>query len=372
MVDVIGNIYDAALDEKLWPDISPAVAAALDAPSASLQLRDVHNGVVDRLSMTKNYDAKAIASYLSYYWQHDPWVEGARKFDLSTVLVNKDLVDESRLINSEFYHQYARPLGVFYLVGARFPVGNGEHGVIGIHRPWNGRAFDDADKVLVSSILPHLQRALQIRGRLLTPMIEHQAAREALDRTATATLVMSRDGRVLLADRKAEELFRDADPIRSVGDRLAVSSRGSSDRLSALIRSAADTAAGRGASPGGMLVLERFDRLPLTVLVAPFRPARDGLGASLPAAILFIRDPEALSPGGEALQALFGLTPAEATAAGALADGKSVEEIATSLGVSLHTVRTHVKSVLAKTNTNRQSQLVGLLLRSVAVMTPSK
>jgi DNA-binding CsgD family transcriptional regulator len=372
VVDVIGNIYDAALDEKLWSHISPAVAAALDATSASLQLRDVHNGVVDRLSMTKNYDAKAIAAYLAHYWQHDPWIEGALKFDPSTVLVNKDLVDESRLINSEFYNEYARPLGVFYLVGARFPVGNGEHGVIGIHRPSNGPAFDDPDKVLVSSILPHLQRALQIRRRLLTPRIENQAAHEALDRTATATLVMSRDGRILLADRKAEELFRDADAIRSVGDRLAVPCRGASDRLSALIRGAADTAAGCGTSPGGMLVLERFDRLPLTALVAPLRPARDGLGASLPAAILFIRDPEARCPGGEALQALFGLTPAEATIASSLADGKSVAEIATSLGVSLNTVRTHVKSVLAKTSTNRQSQLVGILLRSVAVMTPSK
>jgi DNA-binding CsgD family transcriptional regulator len=139
-----------------------------------------------------------------------------------------------------------------------------------------------------------------------------------------------------------------------------------------LIRDAADTAAGHGSSPGGMLVLERFDRLPLTALVAPFRAAGDGFGAKFPAAILFIRDPEALSPAGLAIRLLFGLTPAEATVASALADGKSVEEIAMSVGVTLNTVRTHVKTILVKTNTNRQSQLVGLLLRSVAVMTAAE
>ncbi len=372
MLDIVGNIYDAALDEKLWAGISPAIALMFGAPSTQLQLRDTRTGAIDRLSMTKNYDAKAIALYLSYYWQHDPWVNGALKFDPSTVVANKDYIDESRLINSEFYHDYARHYGVFHVVGAVFPVGPGELGAFGVHRPQNAQGFDEPDKALVAGFLPHLQRALQIRRRLLTPTIEHRAAHEALDRTVTATLVVSRDGHILFANRKAEQLFREADAIRSVGNRLAVVDRSAGDRLARLIRGAADTAACRGASPGGVLALERFDRLPLTVLVAPFRPARDGLGARLPAAILFIRDSEALNLAGKALQALFGLTPAEATFASALANGKSVEEIATSVGVTLNTARTHVKSVLAKTGTSRQSQLVGLLLRSVAVMTAAE
>jgi len=366
---LIGSIYDAVGDEKLWADISPAIAAICDAPSAQLQLRDVRTGFVGRVSMTKNYDAKSIASYASYYWQYDPWVNGGRKFGLSTVLANKDFIDEADLINSEIYQEYARPLGIFYLVGALFPIGDGEVGAIGIHRPRNASAFDEPDKALVSSFLPHLQRALQIRHQLLTPTIEEQAGREALDRTATAMLVIGRDGHILLANRNAEKLIREADAIHSVGNRLAATGRGANSRLSGLIRDAADTAAGRGCSAGGMLVLERSDRLPLTALVAPFRPGQDGFGVSLPAAILFIRDPEAQSPARDALQALFGLTPAEARVASALADGQSLQEIATSVNVTLNTVRTQVKSILAKTDTIRQSQLVGLLLRSVAVMT---
>jgi pimeloyl-ACP methyl ester carboxylesterase len=34
------------------------------------QLRDTQVDVINRLSMTKNYDAMAIASYVSYYWQY--------------------------------------------------------------------------------------------------------------------------------------------------------------------------------------------------------------------------------------------------------------------------------------------------------------
>jgi DNA-binding CsgD family transcriptional regulator len=55
------------------------------------------------------------------------------------------------------------------------------------------------------------------------------------------------------------------------------------------------------------------------------------------------------APPGELVQSLFDLTPAEARVARSLATGKTVEAIATEGSVSLNTVRTHVRHVLAKT-----------------------
>lgn len=372
LLDLIGKIYDAALDEKLWATVSPAIAAAFDAPSAALQLRDTHTGAVNLLSLTENYDAKSMASYEAYFGEKDPWVLGALRVNMATAVTTQDLMDPKELLNSEFYHDWCRPLGLFNLVGALLPVDRGEFAGLGIIRPLAGERFEELDKALVAQFLPHLQRALQIRRRLVIPSVEGQAARETLDRTATATVVVSRDGHILLANRKAEQLFREADAIRSVGNRLAAVGRRAAERLSRLIHDATDTAAGGGNSSGGMLAVDRPDRLPLTVLVVPFRPAQNGIGAPLPAAILFIRDPEMLTAAALALQGLFGLTQAEAVVASALADGKSVNEIGTASGISLNTARTHVKNIFAKTGTNRQSQLVALLLRSVAVLTAAE
>jgi hypothetical protein len=75
-------------------------------------------------------------------------------------------------------------------------------------------------------------------------------------------------------------------------DRGSSRRRAAADRLIAPVRSAVDTATGAGTAPGGAMAIDRGDHLPLTVLVAPFRPARDGFGAALPAAIVFVRDPE--------------------------------------------------------------------------------
>jgi DNA-binding CsgD family transcriptional regulator len=58
---------------------------------------------------------------------------------------------------------------------------------------------------------------------------------------------------------------------------------------------------------------------------------------------------------------LFDLTPAEARVARSIASGKTIESIATDGGVSRETVRSHVRSVLAKTGCDRQAEIVALL-----------
>ncbi len=58
---------------------------------------------------------------------------------------------------------------------------------------------------------------------------------------------------------------------------------------------------------------------------------------------------------------LFDLTRAEARVAQEITIGRSVEEVAASMGTTVATVRTQLKSVYRKTGVNRQSQLVALL-----------
>ena len=58
----------------------------------------------------------------------------------------------------------------------------------------------------------------------------------------------------------------------------------------------------------------------------------------------------------------YGLTPAEARVAVLLASGFSLDEIVERLGIGANTVRTHLKSIFAKTDTRRQGELIRLLL----------
>ena len=64
---------------------------------------------------------------------------------------------------------------------------------------------------------------------------------------------------------------------------------------------------------------------------------------------------------GDLLNGLFDLSPSEIRAANGLLEGKTIETIATELGLSRETIRSQVKGVLAKTGTTRQSDLISLL-----------
>lgn len=109
------------------------------------------------------------------------------------------------------------------------------------------------------------------------------------------------------------------------------------------------------------LALARDGRPALTLLAEPL--PTDGLAWVR----LMLRDPELEVPDPRLLQSLFGFTPAEAVVAAGLAQGLDSAELARSLGVQPNTVQSHIKRVLVKSGARRQSRLVSLVLRSVAM-----
>jgi DNA-binding CsgD family transcriptional regulator len=122
---------------------------------------------------------------------------------------------------------------------------------------------------------------------------------------------------------------------------------------------------------GGMLRVTRRTQPPLAVLVAPLPTRLHPAPALAPSlALVLITDP-ADSPilAAQALQQLFGLTAAEAGVALALVAGRSAEEIAAERGVSVPTVRTQIRQLLAKTGALHLRDLVRLLA-GLPVVTP--
>jgi DNA-binding CsgD family transcriptional regulator len=366
---LIGQVYDAALDEALWTALAPKIAQSFGSSSAAVLIQSKSKGKPQFLSRTSNLTAPLMAEYEAYYWQHDVWASRAAELGMSRVFASKDLVSDASLERTEFCQDWLRRTGNFYLLGSVFPIAGDDIAVLGIHRERALGGYRENDKGPVAMFLAHLRRALQIRRQLAASSIERSASLDALERTGIATIVVGCGGQILYANRRAESILREGDAIHAIGGRLAVRGQSVNGRLACLIDEAVKTASGQGTSAGGALSVEREDRLPITMLVAPFRPARNALGASSPSAIVFIRDPEQPMPSSQALRGLFGLTAAEANIAAALGEGLSLDSIAASQHVSLNTARTHLKNILAKTGTRRQAELVALLLRSVASMT---
>jgi DNA-binding CsgD family transcriptional regulator len=227
--------------------------------------------------------------------------------------------------------------------------------VLSIERAWqNGpiprEAVDSLDR-----LRPHLARSALISARLAFERAG--TAVDALARLGFAAASISKTGRVLLANAQFEA--EDGGWTLRGGDRIAVED----DRAEALL---ADALARLGTSSGVRSIPLRVSKAKVDAVmhVVPIRGAAHDLFASTSAIVVITRSSGA-SGGPALMQSLFDLTPTEAAIARRLSQGETADQIAQATQKSILTIRTQLKSVLAKTGTRRQSELVHLLTRLV-------
>lgn len=109
---------------------------------------------------------------------------------------------------------------------------------------------------------------------------------------------------------------------------------------------------------------------PLSVIVAPVRNVTVGLGKQ-PCAILFVSDPDqTVELPTDLLQRCYGLTAAEARLTMILLEGHSLKEAAELCDVTKNTAKSQLKNVFAKTQVQRQAELIRLLLNNACVVRP--
>jgi len=165
--------------------------------------------------------------------------------------------------------------------------------------------------------------------------------------------------KVLSVNSVAVSLLGEGLAIR--GERLVALDRTSDGQLTALIGLAA--AADARAGVLGSVAIRRPSKLPLVArtmwIEATIQPAFDGATR-----LLIVSDPELrAAPPADLVYQLFELTPMELQVAIAIARGNKLAGIAADEGIKVGTVRSHLKSVFAKTNTRSQAELAALLAR---------
>lgn len=185
-----------------------------------------------------------------------------------------------------------------------------------------------------------------------------RCAVEALGLIGLPAGVLAARGRLLSANRLFGELVHGVADCR--GERPVFSDR-PTDTLFAAALIELGTARRAGAVRS-VPMRARGERPPMILrLISLCAGGEDLFGASSILVVTRVTPPAA--PPAELLQGLFDLTPAEARVASGIGDGRTVEDITESLGLSRETVRSQLKAVLGKTGLGRQADLAVLLAR---------
>ena len=315
-----------------------------------------------------NCDPAAIDSYARHYAAISPWLAYPFVHPVGVLLTTEDVIPYADLLKTEYYQGFCRPWG--YDLALRLTVlqdGARSMEVIAV-----GQRDDlERDRHIVGRLrhlAPHLLRVAQLSRQLAELQTRTVTTEVALDRLATAMMVINRSGRIVHWNSAAERLFAAADGLSIRCGELVTAYQGEGQTLRQLIAEALRASHNIAASPGGVMRLTRpSGRSSYEVLVAPVSDSTLALGFSGPLATVFVRDPEMQAVAlPDRVQRLYGLTAAEAKLMQALVAGDTLEVAADRFGVRKETVRSQLRSVFLKTGTSSQVELVRLGLRGMA------
>lgn len=293
LLDAINLIYEALLDDRLWPKALTGLADAIGVARITV-------GAFDRThafcSMSPRIDPLLVTSYHNYWAFRDPiWPRIATQptgelFSLDSLIPRADYAA------TDVYNEWFRPAKVgLGLIGTNLRADDQFSATIFALNPPENDQISSEQMLAFKAALPHFDRAVRIHRLLRVQDLDHDTAPERLEKMGFGVMLVDRAGKVLFANAWARALLTPGSGFTVRGGYLF-----STDRAAILHRLIASCSASNLSVPGRpggeIAVPRRGARRPLHVTVTPLR-ARGTvaelpwLGVQLPVAMITIRNP---------------------------------------------------------------------------------
>jgi len=358
--ELLAILYAAALDETQWQRFLERLCEITGSIAARFVRNDSTSGV-RLLTMGPPMMEQVDEAYHSSYRYTDPLRQAYMRNSRVGLIEGEDLAPHTELLKTEVFQAVAVSYGLVYVSLLMISISPRSQEMISIWRGAGRPLLEREHRDLVEMLLPHLQNVLKIRRALALAEDRARNAETMLDASATASILLDKTGYLIYMNDAAHNLARASDGLKVRNRRLVPTDPSKLLEFTALVAGCI-TADSRGSGGyGGALMLARPScRRPLQVFVSPLRltdPHRSGVRA-----LVLATDPSlAVTFPNAILRQLYGLTPAETEVANGLLTGCSPEEIARLRKVSITTIRSQMSSLLAKTRTRRQGDLLLLL-----------
>lgn len=222
----------------------------------------------------------------------------------------------------------------------------------------------------LTRLLPLVQPFLRLWSARARERSRALGLAAAVNTSDVGILLIDRNGRPIFANAAAEAIIAQADGLRRSGGMLGGLRLADTLRLQASIEHVLQARAALAVvGPAPVVALNRDTRRPLLAAVVG-NAASEGREDS--AATIYLFDPEQdLRPLVEPACKLYGLSPVETRLTCLLAEGVGFAEAAEKLRVREQTARSYLKQIFQKTRTNRQAELVWLILASSVRTAPT-
>jgi DNA-binding CsgD family transcriptional regulator/PAS domain-containing protein len=361
LTQLIGDVYDAALDASRWTDVLAKIAAYVGGQAAGLLTKD---GVSKsgNVHYQAGVDPAFVKSYSETYWKFDP-VASLPDHDVEQVVSVPDLMPYEDFVAGRFYREWAQPQGWIDAASAVLEQSTSGCAYLTVLRNKASGMVDDEMRRRMRLIVPHVRRAVRT-GRVID-LREAEAATFAdiLDGLSPGIFLVDADGQIIHGNAASRSMMNAGDPLGATHGRLIASDAQVDQALHNAIVAAVttdDDAGGKGSAVP--LRSHTGDRYVAHVLPLSAGERRKAGISSRAVAALFVRKAELeTAPPSEVIRKTYKLTPTELRVLVAIVNVGSVRQVAGNLGVADTTVKTHLGRLFEKTGVSRQADLVKLV-----------
>jgi DNA-binding CsgD family transcriptional regulator len=375
---LVDLIYQGTLEAQPWQGALPALREAMDAQVVSLILRPPSaddQGVILNCvrpetargrsgTVLASPDDWEVSAYRAQFFALDPFVN----LPLDRVIALDDILPDKELVVSDYYLHYLEPIGLFRILGVDTAEPGGMLARLRFSRRRSEARFRKRERELLTSLTPHLRRAIEIYAKLNRTTSERDVYAGAVNQLSVASIILDEQGRLLTTNAVGRALLDSGEGLGLRDGRLHIEGRDINKALQlALATIIKAQLRGETSVIKALRVPRPTGRSDLGLVIRPVPASQWSEGQSSPSVAVFVSDPDLQeSTSRQILGELFDLTPAEANLATQLARGLSLAQVSSAQGISQHTARAQLKSIFAKTGVSRQAELVRLVLKSVA------
>lgn len=359
---IIRSLYEGILAPEGWQGVLGQLRELTESEQTLFLVRDKHSNNI-AIAEIACLDLPFIEDYERTFSAIDPGTRFVEKTPVGEWYVDERDFGLELMRRHDFYQQFFRDHGMStYMTTPLFRNARIEAG-LSLVKGAGSRYSQPEDAQALAPLMPHLLQACALRWRFKELSHLAQLGQHVLDRMQAPVLVVDAAANVLFTNRAGQQwLGRKQQPFsrQAMGRQSDLGAQ-----LQRLARKICDSK--RQTPNAGGLKLESCGGAdaPAYLVGLPLRCDHPiAQQWSQPVGLIVVHDlsrQHTLWPC--LMRQLFGLTPAELRLLEGLPQHDSLSELAATLGLSLETVRSQLKSVFQKTGVRTQAALARLIVQ---------
>ena len=351
--DLVGLIYDCALDKERWPEVLAELCKVTGAGYAEISVHNVVTHQVD-VAAVHNWPPDALAAMAANI-ASNPIIPLGLVYEIGRPFCGTRDFGIEQMRRTLYWQRCLKPFAVHDIIAVPVTRSVPYFANFSVTSTDARGPFSDADIEFMCVVAPHVRRSIEFSGLLSHQRVVEGALAKVVDTVSAGAIILAPDLQVLFANAKAEMALERGTVLRRIDGRLQPMQAG----LGSLFANAPAT--NQGEPPWREVTIDDPDagqRLTLSCLKLTQVDRQRGSPM-----LLLIKEPavEMELPISLA-RSKFKLTNSETMVLAQMMEGRNLAEAAEQLGTARSTVKSHLDAIYAKTGARRRPDLLRVIM----------